>query len=183
MLVLNKEAHIWDIGGKKERKTKIFGKRVPLWIVVLLLVALIALSTAYAITVNQRTYATLFGEVIDVTTELTVTELMIDIAKRTRSAVGDTPATAVKMTNANPMARTDLTKPNWIYQVELECITGTTPASTTFKVDLYVNSTLSATLYVASDADPATGEKVKCKFDIGADLSTSASYMLVATAM
>ena len=181
--MVNKDVRIWDIRGKKEEIMKIFGKRVPMWVVILLLVALMVVSIAYAITVNQRTYATLFGEVIDVTTELTITELIIGIAKQSQSAVGDTAATAVTMAVANPEARTTITKPNWLYQVEIECITGTTPASTTFKVDLYLGNTLNATLYIGSDAVPATGEKVTCKFDIGADLSTSASYMVVVTAV
>lgn len=179
--ILDKNLHIWDIGGTKEKKRKILGKRVPLWVVLLLMVALLAVSITYAVTANQRTFTTLFGEVIDVTTEVSITELMIDIAKQSQSAVGDTPATAVTMTSGNPTAQTTITKPNWLYQVELECITGTTPASTTFKVDLYINSTLSNTLYVASDADPATGEQATCKFDIGADLSNTASYMMVVT--
>lgn len=178
---MNKDVHNSNISGKKEKVMKIFGKRVPLWIVILLLVALMVVSIAYAITASQRTYATLFGEVIDVTTDLTITELIIGLAKQSESAVGDTPATAVTMAVSNPEARTTITKANWLYQIELECITGTTPASTTFKVDLYINSTLSATLYVGSDADPATNEKVTCRFDIGADLSTSASYMIVVT--
>ena len=165
------------------RKRKVFNKRVPLWAVVALLVVLIimAVSITYAITASQRTFTTLFGEVIDVTTEVSITELMIDITKQSQSAVGDTPAAAVIMTTGNPEARTTITKPNWIYQIEIDCITGTTPASITFKVDLYINSTLSNTLYVASDAVPDTGEKATCKFDIGADLSNTASYMIVVT--
>ena len=116
---MDKNLHIWDIGGKKEKKRKIFGKRVPLWVVLLLLVALIGVSVTYAITVNQRTYATLFGEVLDITTEVTITELIIGIAKQSQSAVGNTSATAVIMTTGNPEARTDVTKPNWLYQVEI----------------------------------------------------------------
>lgn len=180
---MKKDVNTVKNSGKKQEIMKIFGKHVPLWVVMLLLVALIFVSIIHAITVNQRTYATLFGEVIDVTTQLTITELIMGIAKQSQSAVGDTAATAVTMAIANPEARTMITKPDWLYQVEIECITGTTPASTTFKVDLYIGNTLNATLYVQSDAAPATGEKVTCKFDIGADLSASESYMIVVTAV
>lgn len=168
-------------GIDRKRTARIFGKRIPLWVVIPPLVLLAAVSVTYTITVSQRTYATLFGEVIDVTTEVDITGLIVGIAKQSQSAVGDTPATAATMSTANPEARTTITKPNWVYQVEIECITGTTPASTTFKVDLYVDNTLFNTLYVASDATPATGEKATCKFDIGVDLSTSAAYMTVVT--
>jgi len=162
---------------KKERIKKVLGTSIPLWETIPLLIALIAVTFA-ALTVNQTTYSNVFGEVVDVVEEVTVTSGGISVASENETAVGNTTVTAVVMNTTDPEARTKITKAHWVYKVQITC-NAITPADTTFQVDLYIGDTLNATLYVKSDADPIDTEMATCRFDIGSDLSTNEAYMII----
>jgi len=163
---------------KKERIRKVLNRCIPLWGIIPLLIALNVVCFA-AIIVNQTTYSNVFGEVVDVVEEVTVTSGGISVASENEAAVGNTQGTAVVMNTTDPMARTTITKAHWVYKVQITCINATTPADTTFEVDLYLGDTLNATLYVKSDADPIDTEIATCRFDIGSDLSTNEAYMII----
>jgi len=164
---------------EKEKIRKVLGRYIPLWEIIPLLIALIAVSFAAGITVNQTRYSNVFGEVVDVVEEVTVTSGGMSVASANEAAVGNTSGTAVVMSTIDPEARTTITKAHWVYKVQITCINATTPADTTFKVDLYVGDTLNATLYVKSDADPIDTEMAACRFDIGSALSTNEAYMII----
>lgn len=163
---------------KKEGIKKVLGTSIPLWQTIPLLIALIAVTFA-VLTVNQTTYSNVFGEVVDVVEEVTVTSGGISVASENETAMGNTTGTAVVMNTTDPKARTTITKAHWVYKVQITCINATTPADTTFQVDLYIGDTLNATLYVKSDADPIDTEMATCRFDIGSALPTNEAYMII----
>ena len=158
-------------------KLSLLRKRTPLWVSLLIVVIIGGASFATAPTL--RTYVALQGEVVDVTTTLTVTLQGFDAAKQTVAVQGDTIATAQTMVGGGGGdSHTAKTKGNWVYTVDIDSITGTTPASTTFSVSLKQDGVVIATLYVASDATPATGEHAIAQFDLGASIPASVSYVI-----
>ncbi len=153
------------------------GKSMPVWSMLLILIA--ASSISFAAAPMIRTLVALEGEVVDVTTELTVTLQGFDAAKKDDVSQGDTVATAQIMTVGNGGdSHTAITRGNWIYSVRLDAITGTTPASTRYSVILKVDGVVVDTLYVASDADPTSSEYSVAQFDLGASIPSSSSYVV-----
>lgn len=136
-------------------------------------------GASFAAAPSIRSYVALQGEVVDVTTTLTVTLQGFDAAKQNAAVQGDTIGTAQTMvTGAGGDSHTATTKGNWVYKVDIDAITGTTPASTTFSVSLKQDGVVIATLFVASDATPATGEHAIAEFDLGATIPASVSYVI-----
>lgn len=150
---------------------------MPMWSILLILVAVSGISFAAAPTI--RNIVALEGEVVDVTTELTVNLQGFDAAKKDVTAQGDTLATAQVMTvGSGGDSHTAITRGNWIYSVRVEAITGTTPASTSYSVLLKVDGVVVDVLYLASDADPTSSEYVIVQFDLGASIPSSSSYVI-----
>jgi hypothetical protein len=156
----------------------LLGKIIVIFCIIIL--TYIGIGASPSITTND--YAQYDAEIITSAGLLTLTPLGVDAISRTQGAVGDTQPTAVTMSSSgNPSANTALTKGNWAYKVDVQAITGTTPALTDFQVDLKVNGTITGTLYVSSDAVPTTGELVTLTFDLGtAVLGNEQSFVIQA---
>jgi len=143
-------------------------KIVPLAGAVLVALGLIS-ATVYPILNLNRQYSEYGGIIIESLTEVTVTVQGTFKAGSAITAAGTSPASPVTMssTTPTPIATNGLAKNDWYFRVDISAITGTTPASQTFKVEvLRWDSTANdytsiATLYVASDATPASGEVVR----------------------
>jgi len=150
--------------------------------VLAVIIGVIATTGAGAPTITSSNYAEYTAEVITSGGNLTITPKGVLATANNRAAIGDTQAGAVTMSTTNPIARTALVAGNWEYRAEVEAITGVTPASATFRIDLKVNGTVTGTLYIKSDATPATGEKVSVRFDLGtANLGKEQSFVILAT--
>ena len=134
---------------------------------------------SFAAAPTIRTIVAIEGEVVDVDSELTVILQGFDAAKQNDAAQGDSLVTAQTMVvGSGGDSHTAITKGNWIYSVRVEAITGTTPASTSYSVILKVDGVVIDTLYLASDADPTSSEYAVLQFDLGATMSSSASYVV-----
>lgn len=158
-------------------KFRLFRKKTPLW--VSLLIVVMVGGASFATAPSIRAYVALQAEVVDVTTTLTVTLQGFDAAKKNAAAQGDSIGTAQTMVpGVGGDSHTAITKGNWVYKVDIDSITGTTPAGTTFSVSLKQDGVVIATLYVASDATPTTGEHAIAEFDLGATIPTSVSYVV-----
>lgn len=163
---------------KKDRKT-IVGQLA----VLAAIVATVAITGAGAPTITTSEYAQYDAEIILSNGNLTITPKGVDAIPKDKTALGDTQGTAITMVSTgNPIGRTALTKGNWGYKAEIQAITTDTPATTDFRIDLKVNGTITGTLYVSSDASPATGEIVTLTFDLGtAALGSEQSFVILAT--
>lgn len=150
---------------------------MPVWSILLILVAVSGISFAAAPSI--RNIVALEGEVVALTTELTVTLQGFDAAKKDGNVQGDTLGTAQTMTVGNGGdSHTAITRGNWTYSVRIEAITGTTPASTSYSILLKVDGVVLDTLYLASDADPTSSEYAIVQFDLGTFMPSSSSYVI-----
>ena len=77
----------------------------------------------------------------------------------------------------NPNPHTATTSGNYVYEIEVRA-TSTSPASTTYSVNLSVDGTLIGTLYVKTDANPASTEVSFAQFDIGASIPQNALFFV-----
>ncbi|MEM1574211.1 MAG: hypothetical protein QXY96_07040 [Candidatus Methanomethylicaceae archaeon] len=88
------------------------------------------------------------------------------------------------MATSLPLASTSVPKGNWYFKAVIYC-NSKTPASTIFKVELYkwdpitYDYNLVGTLYIKSDANPATDEGAKLYYNIGGLPASSESFMIV----
>lgn len=162
---------------------------VPVLGGILVLLGLMVIS-AQAVFSASSSFSEYGGDIVESEEEVAFAESTISKAGSAITASGLTPATAVIMTTASPppLASMSIAKKNWYYDLQVSSITGTTPANATFKVELHRwNSTTSdytlvATLYVKSDADPASTEKARVYFDLGSTApSSSEAFMVLAT--
>ncbi len=105
--------------------------------------------------------------------EVSLTNPAIQRAGSTISAAGTTQAAPVTLASSNPLASNGVPVRNYYYRITVGVVAGTTPANQVFRVDLYrwdaaaLDYTLIGTLYVKSDADPATGETARLYFNLG----------------
>ncbi len=168
---------------KVNTKTKpIMGLTGPIAIL-LVVFAAAAIYTAGAPIITTNDYSQYDAEIITSGGNLTLTPKGVDAISKTIAVAGGDQGTGITMSAAgNPVGNTALTKGNWGYKVEVQAITGSTPATSDFKVELKVNGTISGTLYVKSDAAPANGEKVTLTFDLGTStLGNEQSFVIQAT--
>lgn len=105
--------------------------------------------------------------------EVSLTNAAIQKAGSTIPPAGTTQAGAVTLASSNPVASTGVPLNNYYYRITVGALTNTTPANQVFRVDLYrwdataLDYTLIGTLYVKSDANPATGETARLYFNLG----------------
>lgn len=126
------------------------------------------------------------GFIVDSAEEVTLSNTGTWRAGSTITANGTTPASAVTMSSATPppLASTLIQRGDWYYRVDVS-VNSQTPASTTFKVELHRWSatsndyTLVNTLYVRSDADPASGERARVYFGLGPTPSANETFMVL----
>ncbi|MEM2925333.1 MAG: hypothetical protein QXJ68_06550, partial [Methanocellales archaeon] len=151
-------------------KHKVIKKTVPVMGIVLIFLGLLTMFS-YSIFSEDITFSNYGGIIIESNDELSVSSPVVERAGLDIPAAGTTPETAVTLSSSNPFASTGVAKKNWLCRIDVDVIDGTTPANTTFKVELYRwNSTtldynLLDTLYIKSDADPASGESARLMFD------------------
>ncbi|MBI4320937.1 MAG: hypothetical protein HY675_20795 [Chloroflexi bacterium] len=148
---------------------------IPIMGILLIVVSLLTLS-AQSVFSGSTTFSEYGGDLIDTTQEVSLGTTGIQKAGSAVTAAGTTVGAAVTLASGGtiPLSTTAIAKGNWFYRLQLDAVAGTTPASTAFKVELYRWSsttndyTLLSTLYVASDATPAAGERARLYFDLGA---------------
>ena len=170
-------------GTKVKAKTRpVMGFAGPVAILLVVLAAA-AIYTAGAPSITTNDYSQYDAEIITSGGNLTLTPKGVDALSRTQAADGATQGTGITMSSSgSPAGNTALTKGNWGYKVEVQAITGSTPAASDFMVELKVNGTVVDTLYVKSDAAPATGEKVTLTYDLGTStLGNVQSFVIQAT--
>lgn len=168
-------------------KYKTIRKTVPAMGITLVLLGLLT-TISYPIFSTDLTFSNYGGVIIESNDELSASSPKIMKAGSNIPAAGTSAATAVTMSSSNPSASTGVAKGNWFFRIDVSVIAGTTPASTTFKVELYrwdsttLEYSLLNTLYIKSDADPASGESAKLSFDLGSsNPSSSEAYMILIT--
>jgi len=150
-------------------------KSIPTWIFILVIVSTLIPAIVAVLTVQNRTYTSLWGEVVDVSEDLNVVSRGIDIQPANRPAV-----TNVTLNTPLATGRTTLTKGNYTYSVEVTVAT--------LSADIKYNCTLYQeqagawiyidSLYVLQSGTPAVGDGAKLTWDIGSSLESSV-YKLV----
>ena len=150
-------------------------KFMPTWIFILVIILTLIPAIVAVLTVQNRTYTSLWGEVVDVSEDLNVVSKGIDIQPANRPAVAN-------VTLNTPLAtgRTALTKGNYTYSVE---VTVATPlANIRYNCTLYQEQADAwinmDSLYVLQSGTPAVGDGAKLTWDTGASLQSSV-YKLV----
>ena len=128
-----------------------------------------------ALTVQNTTKTSIFGEIYTVTEELSVTTQGVDISPSAKSAAGTNSTSPVTLTGVGATVRTDIAKGNYSYAVEVSI--ATTSANAKYNVTLYREQSDAwvyiDSLYVQQAASPSAGEKATLSWDIGASLSSS----------
>jgi len=143
------------------------------------MVVAISVTSSFAMAPYVKTYVALEGELVDVTPMVTVTVQGFDIAKQSGSPQGNSSTVAQTLAvGAGGDAHTTRTKGNWIYSVRVDTLSGVTPPDTTYSITLKKDAVVVATLYVASDATPSTGEYATAQFDLGSTMPASATYVV-----
>ena len=150
-------------------------KSIPTWIFILVIVSTLIPAIVAVLTVQNRTYTSLWGEVVDVSEDLDVVGRGIDIQPANRPAV-----TNVTLNTPLATGRTTLTKGNYTYSVEVTV--ATLSADTKYNCTLYQEQAGSwiyiDSLYVLQSGTPAVGDGAKLTWDIGSSLESSV-YKLV----
>jgi hypothetical protein len=160
---------------EKRERQKIIHKAVPIWLVSLL-VLIPSVSVVWtALTVQNTTKASLFGEIYTVTEELSVMTQGIDISPSAKSAAGTDSGSPVILTAPGAKVRTDIAKANYYYSVELSIVT--TSANTKYNATLYQEQSDAwvyiDSLYIQQSTTPSVGDKATLSWDIGSSLETS----------
>lgn len=150
-------------------------KSIPTWIFILVIVSTLIPAIVAVLTVQNRTYTSLWGEVVDVSEDLNVVSKGIDIQPANRLAV-----TNVTLNTPLATGRTALTKGNYTYSVEVSV--ATVSVDTRYNCTLYQEKAGAwiyiDSLYVLQSGTPAVGDGAKLTWDIGASLESSV-YKLV----
>ena len=121
-----------------------------------------------ATTITSTNFSEYEAEILSEISDLTVTLNGILAIKTAAVAAGDTQGTPVTMSSTGqPQANNALVKGNWGYKVTVDSLTGTSPATTEFKVELLRDAVIVDTLYVDTTVTPLTGEDVEVIFDLG----------------
>jgi hypothetical protein len=142
-------------------------------------------ATTYTIFDANLTFSDFGGVLIETDNSVTVTERGTYKAGSAISAAGTSPGSPVVMSSSTPIATNGLAKNDWYFRVDVSVTAGVTPASQTFKVEvLRWNPTtndyaLIATLYIASDPTPASGEGVRVYAKMPTAPSTSEAFMVL----
>lgn len=158
-------------------------KAAPVWLVMVLIVALIGVSVAWAATaLTTKTYTAAGGEKVILSEELTMAEvgMMVVPSGVEGAAVLTGTFTDADITlRGNAIADTD-----YVFKCDLAEI-ATTPASKAYTVSLYQDGTLVGNaLTVTSDLDDttaATGHAL-CYWSIGAEITAAVYYVEVVPA-
>lgn len=117
--------------------------------------------------------------------EVSLTSAAIQKAGSAIPPAGTTPANPVTLATSNPVASTGVPLNNSYYRITVGALTNTTPQNQVFRVDLYrwdattLDYTLVGTLYVKSDANPATGETARLYFNLGATAPAAVEAFVV----
>ena len=158
---------------KKRKMKNILKRHIPLWVVLLLAISATFPGVYAVLTVNNRTYTSIFGEIVIVTEDLSVVTHGIDISPAHKDPAGTDSLLPITMTSS--IARTDIAKGNYFYSVDVSVTT--LSASTKYNVTLYMEESDEwvgvASLYVQQGGAPAEGDKATLSWDIGASLSSS----------
>ena len=177
-----KKRNIYKILERKRKrllKVKLI-KPVPLWLV-LILILLGGTAVYAALTVQTKTYGSLFGEIIDVTEELTVVSKGVDISPSTKTAQGNVSTSPVNMTAAGNTSRTDISMGNYTYMVEVSV--ATVSAGQKYNCTLYKEQNDSwvyiDSLYVQQGDSPSVDDKALLTWDIGASLSSTVTKVVI----
>ena len=166
------------------RKTKnLLKSPIPIWLVILLVV-LTATPGVYAVlTVQNRTYTSIFGEIVNVTEDLSIVTNGIDISPSPKSAAGTSSASPITMTASGDTARTDIAKGNYFYSVDVSVTT--LSASTKYNVTLYKEESGTwvgmGSLYVQQGGTPSVDDKAVLSWDMSASLSSSVYKVKIET--
>lgn len=154
-------------------------------------IALIALGLIVSLSTTIFSYTITFSEyggvIIESSNEVSVTNPQIARAGSAVPAAGTSQASPVTMASPPlPLASTGVPKNNWYYRVDISAIAGTTPPSTTFRVELYrwdpntYEYNLLGTLYIRSTSNPQSSEGVRLYFNLGsASPSQSEAFMVL----
>lgn len=150
-------------------------KSIPTWIFILVIVLTLIPTIVAVLTVQNRTYTSLWGEVVDVSEDLNVVGKGIDIQPANRPAV-----TNVTLNTPLATGRTALAKGNYTYSVEVAV--ATLSANRKYNCTLYQEQAGAwiniGSLYVLQSGTPAVGDGATLTWDIGASLQSSV-YKLV----
>lgn len=148
----------------------------------------LALITTFSIAIyeDRVTFSEYAGTIIESEEEVSISDHYILRAGSAIPEDGTSPDKAVTMSTAIPRASMAIPAGNWYYRFDIGVIGGTTPANTTFKVELFrwsattLDYVLVGTLYVKSDADPASGEKARALYNLGATKpSKTETFMII----
>ena len=141
-------------------------KAAPTWVVLVLLAAVIGVSVAWAASeVTERKYATMAGEVVTVTEEVSATPQGITVATADIGANEGTLGSPIIMTTDSATANNAVTKGHYVYKCEVAVVTVTADAEYTVK--LLKDGTQEGNLiYIGQAAAPAPGDKVTITWDI-----------------
>ena len=150
-------------------------KSIPIWIFILVIPLTLMPAIYAALTVQKRTYTSMFGEIVDVSEDLSVVSKGIDMQPSPKSAV-----TNVTLNTPLATGRTALTKGDYTYSVEAAIVT--TSANTKYNCSLYQEQggawVYVDSLYVLQGGTPAVGDGATLTWDIGPSLQSSV-YKLV----
>ncbi|MEM2924233.1 MAG: hypothetical protein QXJ68_00900 [Methanocellales archaeon] len=159
-------------------------KTVQLMGITLILLGLLVMYS-YSVFSNDIVYSNYGGVIIESNDELSISNQVIVKAGSNIPEVGTSAATAVTMSSTNPVASTGVTKKNWVFRIDVNAITNTTPSNIIFKIELYQwNSTaleynLVNTLYIKSDDNPTNDEGAKLIFGLSSTPSSSEAFMVL----
>lgn len=165
----------------RHSKRNMLGGSVPVWLVILIFVMLGVPGIYAAMTISEIQYVAIYGEVFTITGELTVTSNGVDAAKADKSASGLNPDDPVTLRSGGPggRAHTDITKWDWTYSIDVSV--ATVSPETKYKVTLYKDGEVVASLYVKQGADPDIGDRATLTWDIGASLDSSSFKVEIVT--
>ena len=167
-------------------------RKIPLMLGVALMLLGLMVSFSTSVFEDDVTLSQYGGVTIESRDELDFSDHKIQRAGQQIPEAGTDSSSPVTMsTPPLSWASTGVPKKDWYYRTEVYCIAGTTPASTTFKIELYRwiggeggDYELVGTLYVQSDSDPADDEGVKLSFDLGSSkpAKSEAFFIIVSRA-
>lgn len=158
------------------KRRRMLSRRVPLWLVLILSFVLLVPSIYAVLTVQTRTYISLFGEIVDVTEDLDVVSQGVDVQNSNKAAQGAEPGSPVTLDpGENAKARTALTKGHYVYSVEASV--ATVSANTKYNCTLYMEVSEQwenkGSLYVKQSSTPSIGDKALLTWDIGTTLNST----------
>lgn len=147
-------------------------KAAPTWVVLVLLAAVTGVSVAWAVSkVTEQKYATMAGEVVTVTEELSANPLGITVAPVNIGAKGTELAPITMIADPGDTANNTVTKGHYVYKWDVTVAEAINNAN--YTITLWKDGTVENTIYITQGETAVVGDKVTITWDIGTSLETA----------